>query len=640
MPPLPVALRRFKQLAQRQHDEWEGGLVKMPMWIESDDATTHRPWRPIGAVWVSVRTGLLHVALPEEGCEATADLALQAFLEFGLRWGKQLTSRPSQIRVRDRALAEALAPTMAELDTTIEVVADTPHVRTALIALEEGSNETERVPGLLEIPGVRLEHVRAFASAAARFYSARPWRHLANDDLLTVDYKGAPKKMRHFCVLGRGGQEFGVSFYNSRRDFDRMLAAADAPGYLAPRLLGVTFGPTDLLPFADADLWEEHHLALASPEAHPLLGEFFMDGRHRRPEVDELVHAEAVLLALAETTEDELDAGTWQRVVETSVGPRTLSFTLPYLLEAEAAEAAASAAPQSAEGADDASPLPFDDELDEPLTPLEQAQDLAYDAMDAAGRLQLKLARRALALSEDCADAWLILGDNASTLEETLERYTNAMDAGRRVLGEARFESPSEGFWSDVDTRPYMRAVAALAATYWDAERRAEAIERWRHLLILNPNDNQGARHVIVPALLEEGLDEEAGHWLAVYPDDVNPMWPYARALWRFRTEGDAAGAVESLRKAMAEAPLVAEYLLQPQDTPDFDPDFLERGSKEEAAAASESLREAFTGTEGAMELLARTWVGEVFRASERRRATRGAGSRTKRTRGTPRRVH
>ena len=56
----------------------------------------------------------------------------------------------------------------------------------------------------------------------------------------------------------------------------------------------------------------------------------------RRPDARGLAHAEALLRALAETTEDELDAGTWQKRVHTFDGPIELTFLLPFLLEAEA----------------------------------------------------------------------------------------------------------------------------------------------------------------------------------------------------------------------------------------------------------------------------------------------------------------
>ena len=49
----------------------------------------------------------------------------------------------------------------------------------------------------------------------------------------------------------------------------------------------------------------------------------------RRPDARELTHAEGLLRALSDTTEDECDAGTWQKRVRTFDGPIELTLTLP-----------------------------------------------------------------------------------------------------------------------------------------------------------------------------------------------------------------------------------------------------------------------------------------------------------------------
>lgn len=65
-------------------------------------------------------------------------------------------------------------------------------------------------------------------------------------------------------------------------------------------------------------------------------------------------------------------------------------------------------------------------------TPLEQAQDLIYDAFEARGRRELQLIRRALALSPDCADAYVLLAERTSNLSEARSFYEQAVAAGRR----------------------------------------------------------------------------------------------------------------------------------------------------------------------------------------------------------------
>lgn len=59
-----------------------------------------------------------------------------------------------------------------------------------------------------------------------------------------------------------------------------------------------------------------------------------------------------------------------------------------------------------------------------PRTPMEEAQDLVYDAWEAPTKRQrVSLARKALKIFPDCADAYSILADAARTAEEALDLY-------------------------------------------------------------------------------------------------------------------------------------------------------------------------------------------------------------------------
>ena len=113
--------------------------------------------------------------------------------------------------------------------------------------------------------------------------------------------------------------------------------------------------------------------------------------------------------------------------------------------------------------------------------------------MEATGRYQIHLARRAIAISRDCADAWSILGDRAPGTTAALPFYHEAVAAGERTLGAEYFGKEVGHFWGLVETRPYMRARYALADTL-DADGQVdEAIVHYRELIRLNPGDNQGA---------------------------------------------------------------------------------------------------------------------------------------------------
>src|SRR5436309_5198713 len=95
-----------------------------------------------------------------------------------------------------------------------------------------------------------------------------------------------------------------------------------------------------------------------------------------------------------------------------------------------------------------------------------EAQDLMYEAFDARGARRAALAHQALSISHDCADAYLLLAEEtASSLEEARELLEQGVAAGRRALGPEPFEEDVGYFWGILETRPYMRARAALVET-------------------------------------------------------------------------------------------------------------------------------------------------------------------------------
>ncbi len=71
---------------------------------------------------------------------------------------------------------------------------------------------------------------------------------------------------------------------------------------------------------------------------------------------------------------------------------------------------------------------------------------------------RVDLARQALTISPDCADAYLLLAEEAaSSLEEARELLERGVAAGERALGPEPFEEDVGYFWGILETRPYMR---------------------------------------------------------------------------------------------------------------------------------------------------------------------------------------
>ena len=249
-----------------------------------------------------------------------------------------------------------------------------------------------------------------------------------------------------------------------------------------------------------------------------------------------------------------------------------------------------------------------------PNPALERAQDLMYEAVDTGNqRKRIAMAKRALKISPDCTDAWVLLAqDTAKSPEEERDLYRKGVRAGERALGEAAFANDAGMFWVILETRPYMRARHGLAMALWEMGEREEAIGHYRAMLELNPDDNQGIRYLLVTSLLEMGDDAEAGKLLGRYDEDESAAWGYSRALWRFRTEGDGRRANAALRKAISQNPFIPQYLLGQKPIPADLPAFMGFGDESEAQAYVVNGLSTWLQTDGAIDWL----CGLVAKAS------------------------
>lgn len=546
------------------------------MWIENPDGSLP-PARGFGFVCRSARTGLIHLHIPESrDPDVLINCAVTTLQEFGLKWHKELEGRPAAIHVSDPWLHERLSSRQEDLDASIVLVPDLPDLTAVLRDLQQNQSGDTR-PNLLDDGAMSSGRIRAFADAAAQFYRAEPWQHLDNEDLVVVEHPKVPKSVTHVSVLGVGGEEFGLGFFASAAEFNRLLR----PGRPPDRAFGVTFGPIDELPFGDVDLWEDEELPVAGPLAYPLPAELRVRGEMRRPTATELTVMEGLLRAFAQVTEDELDSGRWSVEVPTFDGPVRFELVLPGVIDAlESAR-------------DTPSALGDRDRLQE------AAQELAGRAHEVMGRPRVALARRALALDPNCADAWLALVDMAPTDAAALEHARQAVDAGRRAIGEAQFAASAGSFWLVYHTRPFMRAMAALARTYREMDQTEAAIDVWQEMLRLNPNDNQGVRYPLLFALLSQRRHEAVAELVKRYEDDVDITWRYGRALWAFSRDGATPDAAALLAQAHQQNQHVLPYLIGRAKMPGRLPDSYQFGSRDEAVYGAAVLRPAVDQVDG-----------------------------------------
>lgn len=217
------------------------------------------------------------------------------------------------------------------------------------------------------------------------------------------------------------------------------------------------------------------------------------------------------------------------------------------------------------------------------LSALEKAQDIMYRAWEARGSQRVKLARRALEISPDCADAYVLLADEAAyTPKEAQELYEKAVEAGKRAIG-AEFHNLVGHFWGFIETRPYMRARAGLADVLWFQGKKQQAIEHYQDMLRLNPNDNQGIRYVLLDCLMDTEQFADADKLLKQYKDDWSASWHYTTALLTFRREGASRKANRQLQKAIEHNGFVPAFLLSKKKLPRQSPGFISPGQENEA---------------------------------------------------------
>jgi len=647
-------VERLRRAAVRTSDVWQGGIFRMPGWITGEK---RRPYRVLVPVWISVETGAAFpgdVMRPEEYDPAGA---VDALAEAALR-SPIGGYRPGRLEVTDPSLAEYLRDEVSELGIEVSRVERLEQVETFLKAIGEKVAGPIAMRAALDAPGVTVKRMSAFADAAADYYRASLWNHLSNLDLISIESPVPDPLLSHLVVMGMAGEHYGIAFFSSVEQFEALCEADGDPEFLTRgNIWCLDYGPIMEIPFPDADLWEDHGLSLAGPDAYPC---FFCRGpseSFHRPDAETLAFGEGLLRALAATTEDELDGGRWTKNAETFDGGNEVTLALPGVLDPRPADTPARrtgfairrgmeselrALAQVLEERNPDSPEQIKSLLERELparrsqefkaeNPKEAALDVIDQALEAEGRLQIKLARQALAIDPDCADAYLLLAESAPDPERRLELYRKGTEAGERTIGKRAFEEDAGRFWGMIDTRPYMRARAGLAGCLRSLGRVAEAIGHYRELLRLNPGDNQGIRLDLIPLLLERGDDAEARVLVDAYPDDISAPIAYARALLAFRKEGDGPEARKELEAAIKINPHMLKFLLGRREIPDYIPSYYSLGSKEEALVYGPDSLPAWENTPGAMAWLkARRKDRKKQAAGKRKRAGKG-GARSKR---------
>jgi tetratricopeptide (TPR) repeat protein len=227
--------------------------------------------------------------------------------------------------------------------------------------------------------------------------------------------------------------------------------------------------------------------------------------------------------------------------------------------------------------------------------PIEEAQDLAYEAMDTDDPIEaLRYTLEALLLDPNCIDALMLAAEaTASTDWDLIKKLKMIIARAEEAMGRKYIEENRGHFWGVIETRPYMRARAALAETLHKVGQREEAICQYEEMLELNPHDNQGLRYNLLSLYLEKEDLTGVRRIFKEYGDEPSAFFLWGRVLERYLS-GKRGEAGEAALKAKKQNPHVIDYLTGKKRPPKEPIHFYSPGKESEAIACFDMMNNAW----------------------------------------------
>lgn len=238
-----------------------------------------------------------------------------------------------------------------------------------------------------------------------------------------------------------------------------------------------------------------------------------------------------------------------------------------------------------------------------PKTNKDRAQQLIYEAMEVQGPKRYKLAQEAIKLNPDSVDAYVILTENVTSLQEALMLSEKAMRIGEKELGKSFFVENKGHFWGLLETRPYMRAKAQYADALYQLGKMNDAIQQYEEILVLNPNDNLGGRYMLIAAYLSKGELSKAEKLLKQYEEET-AYGLYNMLFVELLKKGFSSKAARMLKVAKKQNPHVIPYLTGKKRLPKHLPDQYGWGNENEAIIYADEHLHLWKKIEGLQEWL------------------------------------
>lgn len=272
-------IERFKQYPIKPNTVWQGIRLR-PAWMQEDNSKKlFCPHLMMWGEWptqyiISTSEMLKHRPSHEE--------ILNTLLQAVGQQNSPIEHRPAEIHVKDKALAEYLASKLESLGTRCVYQKNLPEIEDAALhmlsklGVSNVDKHSEVNDDFFTITKITESQMASFFDAAKKLYRAKPWKFFDDGCLISVDYSSGDrtKLPKAFVVMGAGGIEYGLSFFESNQAYLNMLESLmygeDALEVMSD-VWGLNYGDVTEMQIPELEAWERHQWDVAVKSAFPML---------------------------------------------------------------------------------------------------------------------------------------------------------------------------------------------------------------------------------------------------------------------------------------------------------------------------------------------------------------------------------
>lgn len=193
-------------------------------------------------------------------------------------------------------------------------------------------------------------------------------------------------------------------------------------------------------------------------------------------------------------------------------------------------------------------------EIEYENTPLDDAYELLEKAENAKSKTQaIKYAKEAYDICPDCFDAILFQVNLEDNPIKSLKLLNEGLELEEeRLKKEGYFTKESIGHFYDIfETRPYIRGLYNKAELLIIHGKMKKAIESCKEILCLNPNDNLGARYLLMALYAYFEEENEMLKLYKKYPEeDLEMLFPLFALYYKLENDKKAQEYLNRINKA------------------------------------------------------------------------------------------